>query len=652
MAVRELARRVFGVKEGVVLSPTAREALQALDQPVTLVQGSTVFETMAGSYGALFNAQPAIRQVVGFRARNIAQLNIKAYRRIANTNRKELPDHPAIQQLHRPNPYTTQYRMTFALVADLDIYDNAFWLKMRVGSVLALVRIPPEIVRVHGSQYSQPTAYTIVPTRQFGDATTFTVDPSAMIHFRGFDPTDSRLGSSTIRTLRAIIDEDVEARNYRRVFWRRAARMEGVIQRPMEAPEWSDDAKKRFRQDWQNAMSGTAASGKTGILEEGMTFQPYSFSSKGNEWIEGRKLTLEEVARAYFVPPSMLGLAGSPTTIVEEHKMLYQDALGPTLEMIEQELELQLLPEFDDIAGVYLEFNLADKLKGSFEEQANVITTAAGGPWLTRNEARARQNLPPIPGGDEIIVPLNVAIGGGPQPAPGLPTADPSTPLPAGQAALPETRTKAAIPAGVLRRRDIAAKLHEQVFRRTFERQRAAVQRGGKATIDVARWDKELTADLHKVAMQTTADAGTRAASQIGGTYDIDRTDAYLLENARIAAESVNGSTRDLLRDAGSDHEAIAGVFDVAEGSRATQLGIGRATALIAFARHEAAAQNPSKVKTKTWVVTSGNSRHPELDGETVKVFQAFSNGGQYPGDPLLPADEAAHCECLLQLGG
>ncbi|WP_020500125.1 hypothetical protein [Sciscionella marina] len=52
------------------------------------------------------------------------------------------------------------------------------------------------------------------------------------------------------------------------------------------------------------------------------------------------------------------------------------------------------------------------KLRGSFEEQARVLQSSVGAPWLTRNEARARANLPAVANGDELVTPLNVTEGG------------------------------------------------------------------------------------------------------------------------------------------------------------------------------------------------------------------------------------------------
>ena len=61
---------------------------------------------------------------------------------------------------------------------------------------------------------------------------------------------------------------------------------------------------------------------------------------------------------------------------------------------------------------MYVEFNMAEKMRGSFEEQAAAASTATGRPWMTVNEQRARFNLPQLPGGDELITPLNVTEGG------------------------------------------------------------------------------------------------------------------------------------------------------------------------------------------------------------------------------------------------
>ena len=61
-----------------------------------------------------------------------------------------------------------------------------------------------------------------------------------------------------------------------------------------------------------------------------------------------------------------------------------------------------------DTDRFYVEFNLEEKLRASFEEKAAVTSTAVGAPWMTVNEARELNNLKNIDGGDELIMPLNM----------------------------------------------------------------------------------------------------------------------------------------------------------------------------------------------------------------------------------------------------
>ena len=52
----------------------------------------------------MYRRQPAVRAVVDFLARNVAQLNAKVYERVSNTDRLEVYDHPLAALLRNPNP--------------------------------------------------------------------------------------------------------------------------------------------------------------------------------------------------------------------------------------------------------------------------------------------------------------------------------------------------------------------------------------------------------------------------------------------------------------------------------------------------------------------------------------------------------------------
>lgn len=372
--------------------------------------------TYSADYAEIWRTQESVRTVVSFLARNIAQLGVGLYERVGDTDRRRLQDHPLAAMLRRPNPWTSRYRFIQALVCDFAIYDNAYWLKTRDGGANALVRIPPQIIKPHGDDWLTPAEFKVD-----GTSGTRIYPRDQVVFFRGYG-LDKDIGISPLESLRRTLREEYAASEMREQIMRNGARISGYLQRPIDAPDWSDTARERFKRSWQSQYTGAGpGAGGTPVLEDGMTFTAAAQTAKDLQYIEARKLTREEVAAAYFVPPPMLGILDNATfsNITEQHKMLYQDTLGPWLTMITEEIELQLLPDFEiQPERFYVEFNLREKLTGSFEERADAIQKAVGGPTMTVNEARALDNRPPIEGGDSLIVPLNVTQNGNQDPIP------------------------------------------------------------------------------------------------------------------------------------------------------------------------------------------------------------------------------------------
>lgn len=379
-------------------------------------------DTYAADYAEIYRTNESVRTVVSFLARNVAQLGLALYERVGDDDRQRLNDHPLALLLHKPNPWTTRYRFVSHLVHDFAIYDNAYLLKSKDAG---LIRIPPPMIKPSGDNWLTPDAFEVT-----GGKGRTTYPANQVVYFRGYG-IDGDAGISPLEALRRTLREEWAGSEMREQIMRNGARASGYLERPASAPQWSDSARERFRQSWTAQYTGSGpGAGGTPILEDGMQFRPASQTSRDLQYIEARKLTREEVAAAYHVPPPMLGLLENATfsNITEQRKMLYSDTLGPWLTMITEELELQLLPDFEPKPErFYLEFNLREKLTGSFEERADAIQKAVGGPTMTVNEARALDNRPPVEGGDDLIRPLNVTANGDRNPIPADPPDEGST---------------------------------------------------------------------------------------------------------------------------------------------------------------------------------------------------------------------------------
>lgn len=362
-------------------------------------------------YATIYRTQPNVRRVVSFLANNHAQLKIKAYDRISDDERKHLRDHPAARLIRKPNPYLTRYNYARALMSDLAIYDDSFTVKIRLGGVVRmLLPIPPAWVSFDGNTPLWSSGYKITLAGQ-----EWRIPDEDMIHIHGYNPTDPRRGLSPMEALRRMLAQEEAQGRHQESFWRNNAKHETVITRPAAAPKWSETARERFTAEWRKNYAGADNSGKTPVLEEGMDVKTVSVSAKDSEYIASRKFSLEEAAGVYHVSPPLIGLLdeanfGSLTAIYRQH---LANTLAPWTVNIQEEFELHLLSEFESPdTSVYMEYNLQEKLRGFFEEEASVLQTATGGPIMTRNEARGRWNLPPVPDGDLLITPLNVLVGG------------------------------------------------------------------------------------------------------------------------------------------------------------------------------------------------------------------------------------------------
>lgn len=472
--------------------------------------------TLIMTYGQLWKAQPALRSVTSFLARNVASLPLDPYERLSETDRKKAIDHPLAKLLEAPVPggKWTKYRLLNTLMHDLLIFDTAYWLKMRSSDGLSLQPIPPTRIAPRGGNIFTPAEYRITGNNGHLD-----VSADRVVHFHGYDPDDQRIGCAPVETLRQILAEEHSASVYREQMWRNGARTSGYITRPA-GQRWSDGARERFKGDWQAQYSGDGpASGGTPILEDGMEFKGSAVTPRDAQYVESRKLTREEVAVQYHVSPVMMGIIEGTTisSVMELHKMLYQDTLPPWLTGISQDIECQLLPDLrapgEAPGTIYVEFNLKAKLSGSFEEQASALQSAVGGPWMTRDEARAMHNLTHLDGADELIVPLNVVTGGLASPndtAPDNPDNGPSNGKP----------PKAAL---------------VDMLRRYFTRQAKSIASklgagvGADQLFDGARWDTELAADA------AAAGWPLLPASAINGATARDVSAALATDDPRAA---------------------------------------------------------------------------------------------------------------------
>lgn len=385
----------------------------------------------------LWQEQPHLRTVVGFVARNIAHLGLHVFERDDEDGRNRLRTGPLADLLAEPNAEMTQFDLIEATEISRCLYDETYWFvgrdtKAPSGWVLRHIPTRWVIGKIGATAFSVKAYRVAIP----GISGSYTEIPAEnMIVFHGFNPVDPKAGTPPVSALKAILAEQVHAQVYRDQMWKRGGRVGSWIYRPAPpgAPQWSADARDRWIKDYREQFAGDNAprAGGEPLLEDGMEIRTSRFSAKDEQFVEASKLSLATCAQVYHINPTMVGLLDNAnySNVREFRRMLYGDNLGPDIERTAQRINKKLVPLMADKRRVYVEFNLQAKLAGSFEEQSDLLQRAIGGPYMTRNEGRAKLNMPAIDGGDELIVPLNVTPNGDQEPTPAEPPDDdPSEP--------------------------------------------------------------------------------------------------------------------------------------------------------------------------------------------------------------------------------
>ena len=603
--------------------------------PQRSYSGSVVIPGLSGGrpsdYATIWRESSAVRTVVDFLARNISQIGLHPFER-NDSGRERLREVPLADWCERPSPSHSMVGLGGWLdrvVRDLAIFDRHL-------SVISLDRGRAWTIPVPVSKW-EPVDDGWTGTTRFRIGKTEVSSDQCLV-IAGYRPDDlSSGGCPPLESLRAMLDADQQAEIYRSKFWRGGARPSAVIQRPVEARTWAPEARDRFAQQWRGQFEGDGTRvGGTAILEDGMTLQAFTTTSRDAEYLGARSLTMTQVAAAFHIPPPLVGILDHATfsNITEQHKQLYQDTLGPWLRTIETAIQWQVIRPWIANPRVYVDFNESERLRGTPEEQMAVLVQATGSPVLTPNEARARLNLTHVDGGDDLIRPLNVGVAGSGDPAM-------ESPKSAGP-----VRVKALKPGHVLSA--------ERSLKSTFERQRKAVlQRVGQKAagdiFDVERWDRELGDDLAAVSDAAAADTIDGLVKDGMASPAVAN---YLAKRAGGIASAVNAATLDALTtelDAADDPvEAVGAVFD----SRMNFAGGIAATVVagaVGFTVSEVGKANG--FRSKTWIAgPNPRAEHAALDGETIGLEESFSNGQRWPGDTAGGSVDDAGCNCSLEI--
>lgn len=365
------------------------------------------FDSKTTPSGSTVSADSSLRlsavwACVRLRSQTVASLPLH----LRDDTKAHAVEHPLYRLLHAsPNADMTASEYWEAIVASLDLWGNAFTLITRRGAeVVSLEPLNPEkvsVVRKNGGAL-------VYEYKAGGEVTPYSEDE--ILHLKGFT-LDGIMGLSPIQFAAETLGSLMDANQAATREFKNGLKVGGFLK--TGANTLSDDQRNRLR----NGLSefGRAENaGKWMVLEAGMepaSAQGIRMNPIDAQLLESRYFGIEEICRAFGVPPQLIGhtnKASSWASSLEQTNMGFLTySLRPTLVRIEQAIAKKLL--LPEERGKYRpKFSVEGLLRADSTARAGFYAQMLQNGVFSRNDVRALEDLPPMPGGDVLTVQLNL----------------------------------------------------------------------------------------------------------------------------------------------------------------------------------------------------------------------------------------------------
>lgn len=166
-----------------------------------------------------------------------------------------------------------------------------------------------------------------------------------------------------------------------------------------------DETMKTLRSSWDEARKQSKGTG-TIFVPADLKYTPLSANAKDSALLESRLYSITDVARFLNISPVLLGDLSHTQygSIAESQKEFIIHTLMPYVKMIEEQCDKKLImPSKHCLEHVDLDENAI--LAVDLEKQANYYHTLVSCGIMSINESRHALGLPPVDGGDNLVIP-------------------------------------------------------------------------------------------------------------------------------------------------------------------------------------------------------------------------------------------------------
>lgn len=328
-------------------------------------------------------------------ATDIAKLGVCLYKEDDNGVQTEAKGSPFYPVLKKPNRFQTWYKFVEQWIICKLLYGNAYILKERDlrGVVIALYVLDSQRVQVlvaeDGSVY-----YKLAADYLAGLPQGLTVPAKEIIHDMGVSLWHPLVGVSPIYACGVSATQGIKIQANSTRFFANASRPSGGLTAPGAI---SDETANRLKKTFEENFSGPNI-GRLFVAGDGLKYEPMTIPAADAQLIEQLKWTVEDIARCFQMPLWKIGADKEPLrqSLESLNQTYYSDCLQGPIESMEVLLKEGLaLPD-----NMCAELETENLLRMDTAARFTAWGLAIKDGWWKPNEARAKEGMGPVPGGD------------------------------------------------------------------------------------------------------------------------------------------------------------------------------------------------------------------------------------------------------------
>ena len=338
----------------------------------------------------------AIYSAVSLISDTISTLPVTAFLRRGNDRFVMLPEP---EWVRKPDVDTTREAFYGSIIVSLLLDGNAFIrVYTRNGQVVNLSVLNPTQVEIKREALGQVRYIVQGEDRPLtGDDVIFIPDVVRPGQIRGISRVDSLKENWGL----ALALESFAAR-----FFGQGATTLVIIEVPDDI---TFEQAKNLSDSFDLRHKGFKRAHKTGVLTNGAKYRETSVPNDQAQFLDSRRMAVEDVARAFNVPPHLLGLPGTTSyASVEQNNLAWvTHCLRPIIQKIEGALSplLALSPNSQD---AFLRFNIDGLLRADYNSRMSAYSVGLQAGFMTINDVRRLEDLRRLddPSADTVRVPL------------------------------------------------------------------------------------------------------------------------------------------------------------------------------------------------------------------------------------------------------